>query len=417
MQKYGKKILTNIKSFRLDTMEISGSLGDMGLYIPLVTALVSINGMDITSVLFFSGLFNILTGVLFGIPMCVQPMKAIATIAIVEGLTVNQILAAGIVTGFIILIVGITNIIDFIRKHIPFVIVRGIQVALGLKLLMKGIEMIKSTNTWFGYDSFLIGITCAIIIIIMFAYSKVPAALFIFILGLFLIGINNHEIISNISISAFSLSVIDITKQNFYTGFFKAAVPQIPLTLFNSVIAVCALSGELFPKNRASEKEVTISIGIMNIIGCFFGAMPSCHGSGGLAGQYRYGARTGGRMLFLGSVKIMFAVLFGSALVPVFAAYPKSILGALLFFTGMELALMIKDVVSKRDLFIVFATIAGILVINTAAGVIIGLACLYLVPIGWLLPSEKYKKEINEIQKNKGMSKLTDNFQADKKID
>lgn len=374
-------------------MELSGSLGDMGLYIPLVAALVSVNGLNITAVLFFSGLFNILSGILFSIPMCVQPMKAIATIAIADNLTVNQILAAGIITGFIIFILGATGLLKHIVRKIPTVIIRGVQVALGLKLLIKGIEMIRDTKSWIGYDSILTGIICVILIIFMFAHCRVPAALYIFSAGILVTMIGSPAFIPVLSVNSFSINPAVISVSDFYYGGILAAIPQIPLTLLNSVIAVCALSGELFPGKRTGERELAMSVGIMNMVGCVFGAMPSCHGAGGLAGQYRYGARTGGSMVFIGGVKMMLAITLGASLMPFFAGFPKSILGALLFFTGMDLVLLIKDVEKKRDLFIVFASVSGILVLNTAAGFIIGICLGYLLPHGWLIPSEREKIE------------------------
>src|SRR5207245_2328522 len=81
---------------------------------------------------------------------------------------------------------------------------------------------------------------------------------------------------------------------DFVTAFPKAALPQIPLTTLNSVIAVCALSADLFPARRAEPRRVAISVGAMNLVAAWFGGMPMCHGAGGLAGQYRFGARTNG---------------------------------------------------------------------------------------------------------------------------
>jgi hypothetical protein len=62
----------------------------------------------------------------------------------------------------------------------------------------------------------------------------------------------------------------------------KGAVPQIPLSVLNSVVAVCKLTRDLFPEKAAS---VSMSMGAMNLVGCWFGTMPCCHGAGGLAGQ------------------------------------------------------------------------------------------------------------------------------------
>ena len=44
-------------------------------------------------------------------------------------------------------------------------------------------------------------------------------------------------------------------------------MPQIPLTLLNSVIAVCQLSGDLFPDKSPSATKVATSVGLMNLVG------------------------------------------------------------------------------------------------------------------------------------------------------
>jgi len=76
----------------------------------------------------------------------------------------------------------------------------------------------------------------------------------------------------------------------------------------------------------------------MNILGCTFGAMPMCHGAGGLAGQYAFGARGGCSVVVLGLVKMVLAVALGGSLVYVLDSFPNAILGVMLFFAGLELA-------------------------------------------------------------------------------
>lgn len=55
--------------------EVSGALGDLGTLLPLMIALAVQDSIQLGSTLVFSGLFNILTGLVFGIPLPVQPMK------------------------------------------------------------------------------------------------------------------------------------------------------------------------------------------------------------------------------------------------------------------------------------------------------------------------------------------------------
>jgi len=155
-------------------------------------------------------------------------------------------------------------------------------------------------------------------------------------------------------------------------GALRGALPQIPLTTLNSVIAICALSVDLFPRSPAAPRAVAVSVGLMNLICCPFGGMPTCHGAGGLAAQYRFGARTGGSVIMLGVGKIVLAVLFGGSLLVWLQAYPKSVLGVLLMFSGLELALVCRDQRTRVDYFVMLMTTGACLAVNTAVGFVLG---------------------------------------------
>ena len=161
---------------------------------------------------------------------------------------------------------------------------------------------------------------------------------------------------------------------DFVTAFPKAALPQIPLTTLNSVIAVCALSADLFPDRKISPRRVAVSVGVMNLVAAWFGGMPMCHGAGGLAGQYRFGARTNGSILFLGVVKMVIAVLFGASLMALCGAFPASILGVMLGFSGLELALSCRDQTRRADAYVMLLTAGACLALNNIAlGFVLGL--------------------------------------------
>lgn len=364
---------------RLDRHELAGSLGDMGTYIPFLVGMVRECGLNPASALFFSGLFNIITGLAFGIPMAVQPMKAIGTIAIAEHLTVEQILAAGIVTSAVIFTLGVTGLIEWLNRVIPFSVVRGLQLGLGLQLLINGIGMVTKTG-WANFsDSIYAGLACALLILLFFFHRRVPGALVVFGLGLILVALNHPEVWRQVHFGLSLPAFMPLAANDFKTATMRAVVPQIPLTTLNSVIAVCALSWDLFPQRGATPKKVAMSVGAMNLIGCWFGAMPMCHGAGGLAGQHRFGARTGGSVVMLGVAKMLLGLTCGAAAFKLMSAYPSSVLGTLLAFSGMELALVTRDVKTKTDTFVMLLTASVILALkNTASGFAIGLALAYL---------------------------------------
>lgn len=376
-------IRENIRSFKFGRTEFAGSLGDMGTFIPLFVGLVTVCGLNPANMLIFSGLFNALSGVLFGIPIAVQPMKAIATIAISEKLTPQVTLAAGLVTGGVVFILGITNIISYINRIIPKSVIRGLQLGLGLKLVITGIQMVSSANVFFGYDSIFTGIVSMFLVIFLLFSRRLPGALVVFVLGVGLAFLNSPHIFKELNLGFVIPKVVIPEKSDFISGAARVAIAQIPLTILNSVIALSALSWDLFPKKGVNPRKVCLSVGLMNLIGCWFGAMPMCHGAGGLAGQYRFGARTGGSVVLLGIAKICIGLLFGIASLRIFSAYPQSVLGVLLLFSGFELAQVSRDITRKTDFFVMFLTASSTLALkSTALGFVIGLAFSYLFIFG-----------------------------------
>jgi len=82
---------------RFDAQELSGGLGDIGVMAPIVATLIISNGFNATSVLFVFGVTYLVTGLYFRIPVPVQPLKAMAAIAIAQGLSPEVVSAAGLV--------------------------------------------------------------------------------------------------------------------------------------------------------------------------------------------------------------------------------------------------------------------------------------------------------------------------------
>lgn len=397
------KALLEKLNIKFNRSEISGSLGDMGTFLPLVAGLVITSGMNLGHILFFSGAMNVASGLMFGIPMPVQPMKSIVAIAITEGLSENMIIAAGISAGLILLILALTGTIDLLRKYIPMAIVRGLQLAIGLKLLIKGISMVVDTGNWLAVDSIFVGFLCFALLIMTTNKKKFPGALIVFSIGTVLLLISKPSILSSLTFG-WELPVFHIPNgSEFIAGFWRGTIPQIPLTILNSVIAVSILSADLFPERPLNPRKVTISVALMNLIACPLGGMPMCHGSGGLAAQYRFGARTGGSVVFLGLAKMTIAVLFGGSLLLLITEYPMSILGVLLIFSGLELAVVGRDQSEKDKFFIVILTAGLCLAINIAIGFVIGwVVALILKNKNIRINIKKLKSLNNMISKKKG---------------
>ena len=363
---------SHVSQLRFNRAEAGGALGDLGTFIPLLVGMVNRCGLQLGPALFCAGLMNVVTGLVFCIPMPVQPMKAIAAVAIAEGMTESQIITAGLITAAVILLLAIVGVIGWLSKAIPKSVIRGLQVALGVGLLAKGLTMIVGTDTLFGWDSIAVGALCVALVLILHRSTRLPGALVVFVLGLVTLMYSQPTVLEQAQVGmTWHMPNLSIAG-DWFTGLWEGAIPQIPLTLLNSVVAVCALSLDLFPDRPAPPWRVGMSVALMNLICCPFGAMPMCHGAGGLAAHYRFGARTGGSVIMLGMAMMALAVFFGGSLFVWLQLYPKSVLGVLLLFSGTELALMGRDQKLPANFFVMVLTAGVCIVVNTAIGFVVG---------------------------------------------
>ncbi|MGR3220725.1 MAG: putative sulfate/molybdate transporter [Candidatus Anammoxibacter sp.] len=386
-----KKDVSMTNRFLFSWTEFSGSLGDLGLFIPLVVTMASIGKLDLAVILIAAGLMNIATGLIFRQPIPVQPMKAIAAVAITEGFTGGELMASGLLMGALLLAFALTGTIDIVNKIIPRPLVRGIQLGVGLKLAVKGIGWMMELPA-FGWDSIPVAILTGVVLLIFLAGNK-PGLIFIFFAGFILLYLENPAVYNGIgfSLPSFHIELPDVSEWK--AGLLNGAIPQLPLTILNSVIAVSALSLGYFPDNGIKPKRMAVSVGVMNLLCVPFGAIPMCHGAGGLAAQYAFGARTGGSVIMLGAVKIAVGFAFGSVILGLLDAYPYAILGPMLVFAGIELAKSCIDVEDKVTFGIVLLTAACILKANTFIGFSVG-AGLYFGYWIWVSFIQKDKNRL-----------------------
>ncbi|KAJ9190095.1 hypothetical protein P3X46_001327 [Hevea brasiliensis] len=394
--------------------ELSGAVGDLGTFIPIVLTLTLVSHLDLSTTLIFTSLYNISTGLLFGVPMPVQPMKSIAAVAVSElpHLTTAQIATAGATTAATLLILGATGLMSFFYSFIPLPVVRGVQLSQGLSFAFSAIKYIrynqdfiasKSTTprSWLGLDGLILAISAFLFLVLTNGFggdnhtiddndnnsltrpqrrmskrlrvlSAIPSALIVFLFGLVLCFFRDPSIINDLKFGPSRIQLLKITWEDWKIGFLRGAIPQIPLSILNSVIAVCKLSTDLFPDHELSATKVSFSVGVMNLVGCWFGAMPVCHGAGGLAGQYRFGARSGASVVFLGIGKLAIGLVFGNSFVKILSQFPIGILGVLLLFSGIELAMASKDMNTKEQSFVMLVCAAVSLTGSSAA---LGFGC------------------------------------------
>lgn len=333
--------------------ELSGSLGDLGTLLPLMIALSIGGSIDLASTLVFSGLANIATGVLFGVPLPVQPMKAIAAVATSQKFTKDETAAAGIVVSAAVLILSITGLLHWLHRVVPVPVVKGIQVGAGLSLAISAGTTLIKPLAWHtpALDNRIWATLAFLLLVVAALIPRLPYALLVFVLGLVLAASQLSATTSR-SAGLWTPQPFVPSRETWLPSALSAALPQLPLTTLNSILAVTSLSASLFPTfpPPPSTTSLGLSVALSNLVGCWFGAMPVCHGSGGLAGQYRFGARSGASIIILGSVKLLLGVFAGEAVVPLLQSFPKSLLGVMVLAAGVELAKVGQSVSDSSDL-------------------------------------------------------------------
>ena len=155
------------------------------------------------------------------------------------------------------------------------------------------------------------------------------------------------------------------------------------MTLGNAVIAYADLSKDYFGEHSAkvTYPAACITMGLANLLSSFIGGMPLCHGAGGLAAHYRFGARTGGSNLIIGLIFILLAVFLGPYTLSAANLIPMSILGVLLLFAGSQLGLTIIDLQGRKEFFVILVILGITLASNLAAGFIVGTAVAHILSI------------------------------------
>ncbi|MEQ8237074.1 MAG: putative sulfate/molybdate transporter [Syntrophomonadaceae bacterium] len=358
--------------------ELAGSIGDLGTLLPFVIGAITFASLDTTSVLFTFGLMYIFTAWFYQLPVPVQPMKVIGAAILVQHLTAGEIAAAGLLTGLCLLGIALSGITERIAQWTPKSVTMGIQSGLGISLALLGIKMVST--------DWLLGSIVMATILILLSNRRFPASIVALIGGTTLAFLLNPEIklphlIWGISLPHF----IWPAGQDFYRGCFQAFLPQLPLTLTNSVLVTSFLASELFPdqSKRVTNRNLCLTLGIGNLMAAPLGGIPLCHGSGGLAAHYRFGARTKYATLFIGMILILIAVLLGSSGLQIMQMIPAAVLGGLLFYSGLDL---IKPIVSddRCEVFVFTIVLVLSVAINPGIAFVIGLPLLIALRRGWI---------------------------------
>jgi MFS superfamily sulfate permease-like transporter len=370
---------------RYDLRELAGAFGDLGTLVPFVAAYIAILKMDAAAILLGVGVALIVVGALYRTPFPVQPMKAIGAVAVGQaataGLTGAAVVGAGLVTGIIWLALGVTGLAKRAADLSPRPALLGVILGLGFSFMLEGLRMM-SASPWLAGT--LLGLT-----LLMLSRSRFPAMLVLLFVGAGVAMTEQPGLASELAavrpaIKLPSLAWPTLTWNDVWLGAALLALPQLPLTFGNALIAITEENNRLFPGRSVGEDRVAVSTGIVNLWSSAIGGMPLCHGAGGMAGHIRFGATTGGASVMLGILLTVTALLFGDSISLLLRVFPQSVLGVILFLAGAELAMTSREPgPDKVDRFLILAT-AAIAVINVGLAVVFGVLGYHASKRGWL---------------------------------
>lgn len=358
------------RPIRLNMHEFAGSMGDFGTLLPLAIGYIAVCGLDPAGFLVMMGLANIVSGLVYRLPMPIEPMKALAVVAIAQHWSPSMVHASGLSMGIVWLLLAGTGVITWIARKTPTPVVMGIQVTLGIMLATEALRL--SASSW------LLAALGVVIVLTLRKNKYAPASIVLMALGIGIMLFSGG--FEGLAPVEFRLPTIaSFTIAEMWDSLLRAGFAQVPLTAANAVIATSALITSYWPEERVTPRALAYSHGVMNLVAPVFGGMPMCHGAGGLVGQYFYGARSAGANLIEGAIEVTLGLFFAGSIAGVFSAFPSAIVGAMMLMVGIELVKFVRHVKVGPDLITLGATVAVALLSNMAVGFLAGAVVHLLV--------------------------------------
>jgi hypothetical protein len=361
------------KAFRLALWrrapsEFSGACGDLGTLLPHTIGAITVAGLAPAGVLIGFGIFFIGSGLFYGLPMAVQPMKAVSAVLIAGQVGPAEIAAAGVLLGATLVVLAATGTIGWLAKVIPQSVSAGLQLGLGISMALIGLELMWRTP-W-------LGALALVALVGLMLLPRFPAALAVLaggsIVGLLMGFVHMPQVVGP---AWPALSLVIPSLADVWQAVQLLVIPQLPLTLTNAVIVTALVSRDLFPAvaRRANERNLALTSGAANLLLAPLGALPMCHGAGGVQAQYRFGARTGVAPVMLGAALLILGAGFANSAAALLAVIPAGAVGALLVIAGADLASSRRLSDAQPSCWPVIAVAAAAtLAVNPAAGLVAG---------------------------------------------
>lgn len=352
---------------RFTRQEWSGAFGDLGTDLPLLVGVILASGMDGAGALMLFGVMQVLTALRYRMPMPVQPLKAMAALVIAQKIPAATVFGAGLAIGALMLPLAGFGLLDWVARVVPRTVIRGIQFGLGLQLAR--IALVDYLPAEKG-SGFLLAGAAVLLALAVMGRERFPAGVLVVTLGLVYAFATRLSLADLGNAAGFGLPVPHVpTAADVWNGFLLLALPQVPLSIANSVLATRQVAADLFPERPLTIRGIGLTYALMNLVNPWFGGIPTCHGSGGMAGHYAFGGRTGGSVVLYGLMFITLGLFFGGGFETAIKIFPLPVLGVLLLFEALKLMTLVRDTAADQA--------------NFAFVILTGLAAAFL-PYGFL---------------------------------
>ena len=375
-----------LKPIRFDRNELAGAFGDLGTDLPLLIGVIAASGMDSAGVLILFGLMQVFSGLWYGLPMPVQPLKAFAALVIAQKIPGRVIFGGGLAIGLTMFFLSISGLISGLARLVPKAVVRGIQLGLALQLSTLALTKYVPAD---GLPGYALAAAAFTLTLLLLGNRRWPAALLVVGLGVV------YALVFKLHLPTAAQAAFGLRLPTFHvpapadilTGAVLLALPQIPLSLGNSILATEQIAHDYFPEHQLTVGKISFTYALMNLISPFLGGFPVCHGSGGMAGHYAFGARSGGSVILYGGLFLILGLFFSQGFAQLVQLFPLPVLGVLLLFEAVTLLGLLRDIASNRaDLLL--AALVGLLCAGLPYGYLVGLlvgtSAYYARQRGWV---------------------------------
>jgi sulfate permease, SulP family len=331
--------------FRFDRAELAGAVGDLGVLVPIAVALIVKNGLTPTAVLLPAGLLYVVAGLVYRLPVPVQPLKAFGAIAIVHGFGADDIAAGALLMGLVFVVLGVSGLLDLVAKVFPQPIIRGVQLSVGLLFCQLAWKLVSATPKAFTdhrHSAWALGVGTVLVIAAALLLRRRQITLVLVAGAVVAMVLTFH---GSFKFGPSAVHTPHLTLAAFSAAGIALVLPQLPLSFANSCLATADTARAYFGDvaERVRPGRLAITLGLADLFAGSISGMPVCHGAGGMTAHRSFGARSGGAPIMLGSTIIVLALAMGATLTVALAGFPVPILAGLLTVAGLLHITLLKD--------------------------------------------------------------------------